>query len=144
MRKFIALASAVTLTFGLPALAAAQAANANSQAKPEPPKAETKAPASPAGKWTLSVDGGGGAMELPMELKVDGKKLTGTIVGPTGEPANLAGEYADGKLTFTLTTPDGGMTITFKATLKEDDTIAGSLDMQGNEVPWTAKRVKGY
>ena len=121
MRKFIAIATAVTLTLGLPALAAAQAATANGQAKPEPPKAETKAPASP-----------------------DGKKLTGTIVGPTGEPANLTGEYADGKLTFTLTTPDGGMTVTFKATLKEDDTIAGSLDMQGNEVPWTAKRVKGY
>jgi hypothetical protein len=141
MRKFIAIASAVTLTLGLPALAAAQAAS--SQAKPDPPKAETKAPPSVAGKWTLNVDGGGGAMDLPMELKVDGKKLTGTIVGPQGEPANLAGEYADGKLTFTLTTPDGGMTITFKATLKEDGTIAGSLDMQGNEVPWTATRVKG-
>jgi hypothetical protein len=140
MRKFIAIASAVTLTLGLPALAAAQAA---SQAKPDPPKAETKAPPSVAGKWTLNVDGGGGAMDLPMELKLDGKKLTGTIVGPQGEPANLSGEYADGKMTFTLTTPDGSMTITFKATLKEDGTIAGSLDMQGNEVPWTATRVKG-
>ena len=56
----------------------------------------------------------------------------------------VAGEYADGKLTFTLTTPEGGMTINFKAALKEDGTIAGSLDMQGNEGPWTATRVKGY
>lgn len=118
------------------------ASTAQAQAKPEPPKAETKAPASVAGKWTMNVDGGSGMMQLPMEFKVDGKKLTGTIVGPTGEPANLAGEVADGKLSFSLTIPDGSMTIAFKGSLKDDGTIVGTLDMQGNEVPWTAARVK--
>lgn len=118
------------------------ASTAQAQAKPEPPKADTKAPASVAGKWTMNVDGGSGMMQLPMEFKVDGKKLTGTIVGPTGEPANLAGEVADGKLSFSLTIPDGSMTIAFKGTLKDDGTIVGTLDMQGNEVPWTAARVK--
>ncbi len=118
------------------------ASTAQAQAKPEPPKVETKAPASVAGKWTMNVDGGSGMMQLPMEFKVDGKKLTGTIVGPTGEPANLAGEVADGKLSFSLTIPDGSMTIAFKGSLKDDGTIVGTLDMQGNEVPWTAARVK--
>jgi hypothetical protein len=138
MRKFIAIAAAITVTLGLPALAAAQA----TQGKPEPPKADAKA-TSIAGKWTMNVDGGGGPMQLPMEFKLDGKKLTGTIVGPQGEPANLEGEYADGKFTFTLTIPDGSMSIGFKGALKDDGSIAGTLDMQGNEIAWTATRVKG-
>jgi hypothetical protein len=138
MRKFIVMLSVATLTLALPALSAAQAA----QAKPEPPKADAAAPASVAGKWTLNVDGGSGPMQLPMELKVDGKKLTGTIVGPQGEPANLEGEYADRKLAFTLNIPDGSMSIAFKATLKDDGTIEGTLDMQGNQIAWTATRVK--
>ena len=143
MRKVIAVASAVVLVFGVPALAAAgQATQQAPPAKPEAPKTETKAPASIAGKWTLSIDPGSGPMQLPMELKLDAKKLTGSIVGPQGEPANLEGEYADGKLSFTLTIPDSGMAITFKATLKEDGSLAGTLDMQGNEIAWTATRVK--
>lgn len=136
MRKLIIVLSVATLTLALPALAAAQA-------KPDPPKADANAPASVAGKWTLNVDGGSGPMQLPMELKVDGKKLTGTIVGPQGEPANLEGEYADRKLAFTLNIPDGSMSIAFKATLKDDGTIEGTLDMQGNQIAWTATRVKG-
>ena len=140
MRKVIAIASAITLSLALPAHAAAQAQGG--QAKPEPPKADAKAPAGVAGKWTMSVDAGSGAMQLPIEFKVEGKKVTGTVIGPQGEPANLEGEFADGKLTFTVTVPDGSMSIGFKATLKDDGSLAGTLDMQGNEVPWTATRVK--
>jgi len=118
MRKFIAIASAVTLIFGLPAAAAAQQAG---QAKPEPPKTEAKEAPSIVGKWTLSIDPGTGPMSLPLEFKVDGKKVTGTIVGPQGESAPLEGEFAEGKLTFTVTPPDGsGMQINFAGAMKED------------------------
>jgi hypothetical protein len=137
MRRFIAVASAVTISLGLPALAAAQA----SQAKPEPPKTETKAPASIAGKWTLSIDPGSGPMQLPVEFKVDGKKLSGSIVGPQGESVNLTGEFADGKMTFSISTPDG-MNVSFKGALKDDGTLAGMLDFGQGEFPWTATRVK--
>lgn len=140
MRKFIAIASAITLIFGLPAASAAQQAG---QATQEAPKAEAKTAPSIVGKWTMSIDPGTGPMSLPVEFKLDGKKVTGTVVGPQGEPANLEGEWADGKLAFTVTTPDGAMQIAFKATLKEDGSLAGTLDMQGNEVAWTAPRVKG-
>ena len=139
MRKFIAIASAATLIFGLPAASVAQQAG---QAKPEAPKTETKAAPSIVGKWTLAVDPGSGPMSLPMELKLDGKKVTGTIVGPQGEPANLEGEFADGKLAFTLTIPDGSMSIAFKGAFKEDGSLAGTLSFTEGEFPWTATRVK--
>lgn len=137
MRKFIAMASALTVAFGLPAIAAAQAA----QAKPEPPKAESKAPASITGKWKMNLDVGGNAMELPVEFKQDGKKVTGTVTGPDGSSVPLEGQLADGKLTFGLTTPDGQQ-ITFNATVKDDNTMNGSFDMQGNQVSFTIARVK--
>ena len=141
MRKFIALASAVGIVFALPALAAAQGTQAG-QAKPDPPKADAKAPTGIAGKWTMSIDPGSGPMQLPIEFKMDGKKVTGTVIGPQGEPANLEGEFADGKLSFTVTIPDGSMSIPFKATLKEDGSLTGTLSMEGNEIAWTATRVK--
>jgi hypothetical protein len=134
MRRFIAMATATVLTTGLPALAAAQA-------KPDP-KTETKAPASVAGKWTLSIDPGSGPMELPMELKADGAKLTGTVVGPQGEPANLTGEYASGKLSFVVSTPDG-QSFTFKGATRDDGSLSGTLAApDGTEIGWTATRVR--
>jgi hypothetical protein len=135
MRKVIAIASAITLILGLPAVIAAQA-------KPEPPKAESKAPASIAGKWTLSLDPGSGPLQLPMELKMDGKKVTGTVIGPQGEAVNLSGEYADGKITFAVTPPDGNV-YSFKGASKEDGSMAGTVaGPDGSEIAWSATRVK--
>ena len=91
MRKFIAIASALTVALGLPALAAAQ----TTQAKPEAPKAEAKAPASIAGKWKMNLDAGGNAMELPIEFKQDGKKVTGTVTGPDGSSVPLDRRQAE-------------------------------------------------
>jgi len=138
MRKFIAIASAVTLIVGLPAAVAAQQAG---QAKPEAPKTETKAAPSVVGKWTVSIDPGSGPMSLPLELKLDGKKVTGSIVGPQGESANLEGEYADNKLTFSLSTPDG-MQVSFSGAFKEDGSLAGTVEFGQGPFPWTATRVK--
>lgn len=130
MRRLTAIASAITVTLGLSAVVAAQA------------KPEAKPPASVAGKWTLSVDPGSGPLQLPMELKADGKKLTGTVIGPQGEPANLTGEYADGKLSFVVSAPDG-QTFTFKGTARDNDSLAGTVaGPDGSEIAWTAARVK--
>ncbi len=134
MRKVISTAAVATVLVALPAVAAAQA----DPAKPEP----AKPPASIAGKWTLMIDPGQGPMQLPMELKLDGKKLTGTIIGPQGDPAQLEGEFADGKATWVLTVEGGAMQITFKAALKEDGSLAGTLVFDAGEFAWTATRVK--
>lgn len=121
--------------------AASFAATVQAQAKPDP-KAESKAPASIAGKWTLSVDPGSGPLQLPMELKADGAKLTGTVIGPQGEPATLTGEYANGKVNFVVSTPDG-QSFTFKGAAKDDGSLAGTVaGPDGSEIAWTATRVK--
>ncbi len=80
-------------------------------------------------------------MSLPLELKLDGKKVTGTIVGPQGESTGLEGEFADGKLTFSIS-PDGNMQIAFAGAFKEDGSLAGTIDFGQGPFPWTATRVK--
>ena len=136
MRMFIAIANAIVLV--LPALAAAQA----TQAKPDPPKTEAKAPASIAGKWNLSLDVGGNTVDVAVEFKQEGKKITGTVVGPDGNPGTLEGEFADGKLKFTVSAPDGNQ-IPFAATAKDDNTMTGSIDFNGQQLSFTLTRLKG-
>lgn len=73
-------------------------AQATQQATPPPPqtqtkpeaKPETKAPASPAGKWNMAVDTDQGTMASTLDMKVEGKKVTGTIVSQMGKRPSKA------------------------------------------------------
>ena len=67
--------------------------------------------------------------------------MTGTVTGPDGSSVPLDGQLADGKLSFNVTTPDGQQ-ITFNATVKDENSMTGSFDMQGNQVSFTISRVK--
>ena len=128
----------VALIAAAAVLSASIAATAEAQAKPDPPKA----PPSVAGKWNISVDPGSGPLQLATELKVDGTKVTGTLIGPGGESLTLQGEYTGGKLSFVVTAPDGNA-YSFKGALKEDGTLAGMVaGPDGSEIPWTATRAK--
>jgi hypothetical protein len=127
IRAFIVVSGIVALAVGPAALDASE---------------DLQVPPSIAGKWTMSIDLGQGPLNLPMEFKLDGKKLTGTVASPEGDPTNLEGEYADGKISFNVVIRGGSMTITFKGALKDDGSIGGTLDMQGNEIAWTATRAK--
>lgn len=114
------------------------ASTALAQAKPDPPKA----PPSVAGKWNISLDPGSGPLQLATEFKVDGTKVTGTLIGPQGESLTLQGEYTGGKLSFAVTAPDGN-TYSFKGAFKEDGTLAGMVaGPDGTEIAWTATRAK--
>lgn len=95
------------------------------------------------GKWTLDISTDMGAMQASLDLKSDGKKVTGTITSPQGD-APLEGEYEDGKLAFgiAIDTPEGAMAIGFAGTMKDDGTLAGTLSGPFGEAPWTAVRVK--
>jgi hypothetical protein len=95
------------------------------------------------GKWTLDIITDQGSMSASLDLKSDGKKVTGTITSPQGE-APLEGEFADGKLAFgiSIDTPEGAMQIGFAGAMKEDGTMAGTLSGPFGEAPWTAARVK--
>jgi hypothetical protein len=140
MKKALVVAAALALATTFSASAMQQQAN---PPKPEQ-KPEQKAAASIAGKWDMTIDADQGAMQATLDLKQDGKKVTGTITSPQG-PAALEGEYADGNLTFSISFdgPNGSMQIGFKATAKDDGSLAGTLDWGQGQIPWRAVRSKG-
>ena len=119
--------------------------NSGGQQQNPPPKTEQKAAPSIAGKWTLTTVTQNGPLVSTMDLKLDGKKVTGTISSQMGE-AGIGGEYADGTLTFSITmqTNNGAIDIAFTGALKDNGTLAGTLNYGGGgALEWTAERVKG-
>ena len=111
---------------------------------------ETPKPAAPtaaftaAGNWSMSLDAGQGPMDIGVVLKLDGKKLTGTLSSQMGDTA-LEGEFADKKATFSISFDGGGgaMTLTFTGMMKDADNMTGTMSGPMGEIPWVAKRVKG-
>jgi len=62
------------------------------------------------GKWTGTIDGAGGPMQLVYNFKADGATLTGTTTGPDGAEIKLADGKIDGNnISFTLNLDFGGM-----------------------------------
>ena len=121
------------------AVIAAQQAAPPTQAKPE----EKKEAPSIAGKWNVNVTTPNGDNGSTMDIKVDGKKVTGTLASQMGEVPVL-GEYVDGKLTFAITIDAGGQQIelVFVGAPKADGSLAGTIDFQGTAMNWTAVRAK--
>ena len=140
MRKALVVAAAFALATTFSASAMQQQAN---PPKPEQ-KPEQKAPTSVAGKWDMSIDTDQGAMQSTLDIKQDGKKVTGTLTSPQGA-GPVEGEFADGKLAFSMNFdgPNGAMQIGFSATLKDDGSLVGTLDFGGNQIAWHATRAKG-
>ena len=140
MKRILIHGSFVLLSVVLAgAIVAAQQTAPPTQAKPEEKK---EAPAI-AGKWNVSVETPGGNRDSVLDMKVDGKKVTGTLASEMGETP-IAGEYVDGKLTFTMSFDGGGqqITLTFVGAPKADGSLAGSIDFQGTAMNWTAVRAK--
>jgi hypothetical protein len=138
VRKFIVLTAAVLISVGL------SAASLPAQDPQTPPAAKpAEKPTTIAGKWNGSVDAGNGPMGFVIEFKLDGKKVTGSLTGDYGTSA-IDGEFADNKLTFTITvdTPNGAFTVVFTGTLK-DDALTGTADLgQMGSFPFKAERAK--
>jgi hypothetical protein len=141
MKSLLALTTVVMLGAALPGLAA-------SQATPPPqtaPPAAKPADVSPiVGKWNGSVDAGQGPMSFVIDIKFDGKKVTGTLTGDQGVLPLNDGLFADNKLSFTISfdTPQGPFAVGFTGTLK-DDVITGTADAgQMGQLPFRAERAK--
>ena len=137
----ILLVLTVLATWAWPLATGLDARQQTAPRKPEPPKA---AP-SVAGKWTMTVNANNGPIIATLDAKLDGKAVSGTIASDMGQ-APVAGEYADGKLTFSLSMPtaDGGaMDLTFSGAMQDNGTLAGTMTMAtGTALNWTAERVK--
>lgn len=54
------------------------------------------------GKWTLTVDAPGEAVEVVLDLKQDGENVTGTMASTHGGGTIAKGVYKDKKLTATV------------------------------------------
>ena len=110
------------------------------QAKPE---AKTEAASPFAGKWNVNVQNPNGTVDSTMDLKVDGKKVTGTLSSQMGD-AKLEGEVADAKLTVWFSMDANGQTlnITFVGTVQKDGSLAGTLSFGQGELNWTATKAK--
>jgi hypothetical protein len=99
-----------------------------------------------AGTWKVAIDFEQQHATAGLELKVDGRKVTGTLVTAfAGGSVPLEGEFADGKLTFSISTTGGphpGIQVDFYGTLTQDGTLEGKLSgIAEGETPWTAQRI---
>lgn len=100
--------------------------------------------ASPAGKWKWSVERNGETFENKLELKLDGDKLSGTLVGRDGKETPIAeASYKDGEVKFQVTRERDGNTFTIKFSGKlSGDTITGKSEAGERSRDWKAERVK--
>jgi len=130
----------VALTLCAALVAVSALAAQTQQAPPAPPAKPEAAALTVAGNWNISMDFGQGPTDIAAVFKVDGKKVTGSLTSQMGE-VPLAGEFAEGKLTFSI--DFNGTSLAFNATLKDADNMTGTMGGQMGEIPWVAKRVKG-
>ena len=113
---------------------------ATPQQKPDEKK--TADAPSAAGKWTLTAETPHGSMDFHLALKQDGAKLTGTFTAQSGDTP-VAGEVANGVLTFKMTqAPDGFPALAFRAKLKDDGTMAGTMSSDSGDMTFIARRAK--
>src|SRR2546423_966673 len=97
------------------------------------------------GKWIVSVHAPDHEFGIGLELKQDGKKVTGTLMMPDGDVA-LTGEFADGALVLNGIMEGAsshGATGAFQmnAKLKEDGTRAGDIAIGKGRMVWSAERM---
>jgi hypothetical protein len=144
MKKVLIVAVTLVFAAALSVRATAHQQSTPPAQNPKPEqKPDAKAPPTVAGKWDGSIDSDQGAMQVFIEIKLDGKKVSGTISGPQGQYP-IEGEYADNKLNFYVSVDGGGgsMQVTFTGALKDDGSLAGTLDFGQGAVPWHATRSK--
>jgi len=123
------LLALLTALCARPATVAALAPQSADQAKTAP---------SIAGKWAMVVSLTSGDTQSTLDLKLDGRKVSGTIASNNGT-FPISGEFADGKLTFVMDY-NGQTTVNFAGSLKEDGTMTGTMDYGQGAVNWKAQK----
>lgn len=111
--------------------------------------AQAQQKADPTGRWKWSVSFGGQTREQTLKLKLEGDKLTGSLVGRNNEETKIEdATFKDGEISFKVTRERGGQKLTTKYTGKlSGDTIKGKTESdrggQTRARDWEAKRDKG-
>ena len=93
------------------------------------------------GNWSVAVKGPAahGDMQATMQLKQEGKAITGTFSVHGTEHA-LKGQFTDATLTLETTDTPADKGLTFTAKLKDDGSLAGYLSGPMGDMQWTATR----
>lgn len=126
-REFLALALAIVGVAGI----------AHAADKPDP-----------TGTWKWSVTFNDQKREMTLKLKLDGEKLTGSMVGRDGQDRAIDDPvFKDGEVSFTVTRERNGQKATTKYKGKLDgDTIKGKTEFDRNNETttrdWEATREK--
>jgi hypothetical protein len=131
MKKMTILAAILGTAFAVAPLAAEQS--------------PSKTPAGVAGNWNVSVVAPDGPMAATMALAQNAEKVTGTFNSDHSGEVTIAGQFADGKLTFSVAVHEGSareMKIEFSGAFKADGTLAGTLSSPMGDMTWTASRAK--
>jgi hypothetical protein len=135
---------AMTLVVGVSLPGFAQQSGQSGGTQSSGAQTEEKKPAPDlTGKWNMSVETSQGVTPAQLQLKLEGKKVTGTISSQAGETA-VEGEYAERKLAlkFPFQTQNGSIVVALAGAMKDDGTMAGTLDFNGQAIPWKAERAK--
>ena len=102
----------------------------------------------PTGTWKWSVTFGDQTREQTLKLKLEGDKLTGSMLGRNNQETAIEdAKYKDGEVSFAVTRERNGQKFTTKYAGKvSGDTIKGKSkferDGQAQERDWDAKRAK--
>ena len=94
------------------------------------------------GKWTGTIDGGAGPMQLVYNFKADGATLTGSTTGPDGMEIKISDGKIDGNdISFKLTLDFGGQSVTMagKGVLSGSD-LKMTLDFMGMPFEFVLKK----
>jgi hypothetical protein len=102
----------------------------------------------PTGTWKWTVKFGDQTREMTLKLKLEGDKLTGSMLGRSGQERPIEeAKFAEGQVSFKLTREREGqkMTISYSGKLS-GDTIKGKVEFQREgqtrSRDWEAKRAK--
>ena len=94
------------------------------------------------GKWTGTIDAGGGPMPLVYNFKADGATLTGTTTGPDGTEIKISeGKIQGNDISFTLNLDFGGQAfaVTCKGVLAGTD-LKITMDFAGMPFEFSLKK----
>ena len=135
-------------SLGLALLCSVMLCAAAPQDKPAQAK-DAPAPeaASIEGQWHLTMPRMGGMAPISiLDIKLDGKKLKGSITSPSMGELPIKGEFSNNKIKFSLELDLGtqNLAVDFEGKLKDGELSGTVIIGPMGEVEWKATRARGH
>jgi hypothetical protein len=92
------------------------------------------------GKWNVALSGRMENVPIVLELKQDGKAVTGNFLIPDHGDLEVTGEFMAGQLKFS-STENAFMQMSATGKLNDDGTLSGNITSMMGDMTWTAKRM---